>query len=167
MRLKPIPESPAIATLVKGTVLNSYGEEGAWFRLVLPPGKDDSVLLLCPLKPVSQPQRHRRSVCQDGKSPLEKIRSLDFALSFALVLLSKGDPGKARAMLLPFGDKEVSSFELYRNLGKASQGTGNPKEAISWYEKALAFRGSIVEVLNSLGECYLKSGDKAKALRAW
>ncbi len=45
MRLKPAPESPAIATLAKGTVLNSYGEEGAWFRLVLPPGKDDIVLI--------------------------------------------------------------------------------------------------------------------------
>jgi hypothetical protein len=45
VRLKPIPGSSAIATLAKGTVLNSYGEEGAWFRLVLPPGKDDIVLI--------------------------------------------------------------------------------------------------------------------------
>jgi GWxTD domain-containing protein len=101
------------------------------------------------------------------KANSKKSDSLDYALSFALVLLSKGDPGKARTILLPFGDKEVSSFELYRNLGKASQGIGDPKEAISWYEKALAFRGNLVEVLNSLGECYLKIGDKAQALRAW
>jgi tetratricopeptide (TPR) repeat protein len=25
----------------------------------------------------------------------------------------------------------------------------------------------VIEVLNSLGECYLKIGDKEKALRAW
>jgi len=45
VRLRPAAESLAIATLPKATVLNSYEEEGAWFRLVLPPGQDGTVLI--------------------------------------------------------------------------------------------------------------------------
>ena len=102
-----------------------------------------------------------------GKANSKKPDSLDYALSLAQVLFKKGEPGNVRAVLLPFGNKGVSSFDLYHCLGKASQGLGELKEAISWYEKALAFRGNVVEALNSLGECYIKIGDKAQALKAW
>ena len=60
-----------------------------------------------------------------------------------------------------------SNFDLYESLGKACQGTGEFKDAIAWYQKALALKGNIIETLNSLGECYLKTGDKEQALRAW
>jgi hypothetical protein len=45
VRLKPAPESPAIATLPKSTVLNSYEAEGAWFRIVFTPGKGGVTLI--------------------------------------------------------------------------------------------------------------------------
>ena len=45
IRLKPDLESPVIATLPKGTSLNSYEAEGDWFRVVLPPGKDGIVII--------------------------------------------------------------------------------------------------------------------------
>jgi len=45
IRLKPDLESPVIATLPKGTSLNSYEAEGDWFRVVLPPGKDGIVVI--------------------------------------------------------------------------------------------------------------------------
>jgi hypothetical protein len=45
IRLKPDLESPVIATLPKGTSLNSYEAEGDWFRVVLPPGKDGIVMI--------------------------------------------------------------------------------------------------------------------------
>jgi len=41
----PALESPVIATLPKGTILNSYEAEGDWFRVVLPPGKDGIVMI--------------------------------------------------------------------------------------------------------------------------
>jgi len=40
VRVKPALESPVIATLPKGTVLNSSEAEGAWFRVVVTPGKE-------------------------------------------------------------------------------------------------------------------------------
>jgi hypothetical protein len=45
IRLKPSLESPVVATLPKGTSLNSYEAEGDWFRVVLPPGKDGIVII--------------------------------------------------------------------------------------------------------------------------
>jgi len=45
VRLRPSLESPVIGTLPKGTVLSSYEAEGEWFRVVLPPGKDGTVLI--------------------------------------------------------------------------------------------------------------------------
>jgi tetratricopeptide (TPR) repeat protein len=101
------------------------------------------------------------------KAYSKKTDSLDYALSFAQVLLSQGEPSNAHAILLPFGNKDLPNFDLYNCLGKASQRIGELKEAISWYEKALAFRGDVVEVLNPLGDCYLKLGNKEQALRAW
>jgi Bacterial SH3 domain len=45
VRLNPGSESPIIASLPKGTTLNSYAAEGDWFRVVLPPGKDGTILI--------------------------------------------------------------------------------------------------------------------------
>jgi hypothetical protein len=45
IRPSPALESPVIATLPKGTTLNSYEAEGDWFRVVLPPGKDGIVMI--------------------------------------------------------------------------------------------------------------------------
>jgi len=101
------------------------------------------------------------------KAYSKKPASLEYALSLAQVLFRKGEPGNVRAVLLPFSNRDVANFELYSCLGKAFQGTGEPKEAIAWYQKALAFRGNVAEVLNSLGECWLKVGDKEQALKAW
>jgi len=97
----------------------------------------------------------------------KKPDSVEYAVSFARVLLIANEPGRTRDILLPLGNKGIANFDLYDSLGKAFQGTGEPKEAIVWYQKALAFKGNVVEVLNSLGECYFKMGDKEQALRAW
>jgi hypothetical protein len=45
IRLQPDLKSPVIATLPQGTILNSYEAEGAWFRVVLPPGKEGIVVI--------------------------------------------------------------------------------------------------------------------------
>jgi GWxTD domain-containing protein len=96
-----------------------------------------------------------------------KPGSLDYAVGYARILVATKEPGRARDILLPFAKKEVANFDLYDCLGKAFQEAGDIKEAIPWYQKALSHKGNVIEVLNSLGECYFKIGDKEQALRAW
>jgi tetratricopeptide (TPR) repeat protein len=101
------------------------------------------------------------------KAYSKKPDSLEYALSYAQVLLIRKEPAQARDILLPFVKKDISNFDLYQSLGKAYQETGEFKDAVAWYQKALAFKGNIIEILNSLGECYFNMGDKDQALRAW
>jgi tetratricopeptide (TPR) repeat protein len=51
-------------------------------------------------------------------------------------------------------------FSAYQDLGEY-------QNAIPWFNKALSLKGNIVEVLNRLGDCFLKVGDKGQALKAW
>jgi len=102
-----------------------------------------------------------------GRAYEKKPDSVEYAVAFAKALLLYEEPGRAKDVLLPLGDKGIRNYDLYNSLGRAFQETDEPKEAIAYYQKALASDGNVVEVLNSLGECYLKIGDKEQALRAW
>lgn len=97
----------------------------------------------------------------------KKPDSLEYALSYARILLRLNDPAVARDILLPFAQKETANFDLYDCLGNAYQDLSEFKDAIVWYQKALSFKGNVIEILNSLGVCYFKIGDKEQALRAW
>jgi tetratricopeptide (TPR) repeat protein len=101
------------------------------------------------------------------KAYSKKPDSLEYALSYAQVLLVRRDPAQAREILLPFAKKDFANFDLYQSLGKAYQETGEFKEVVVWYQKALAFKGNVIGILNSLSECYFKMGDKEQALQAW
>ena len=102
-----------------------------------------------------------------AKAYSAKPDSVEYAVGYARALLLNHAPAKAKEILLPLAETEKASFDLYESLGKASQGAGEPKEAISWYRKALALKGDIAEILNALGECHLKLGEKEAALQAW
>jgi len=97
----------------------------------------------------------------------KKPDSLEYALSYARILLRLNDPAVARDVLLPFAQKETPNFDLYDCLGNAFQDLSEFKDAIPWYQKALSFKGNVIEILNSMGVCYFKIGDKEQALRAW
>lgn len=101
------------------------------------------------------------------KAHSKKPDSLEYALSYARILLRLNDPAVARDILLPFAQKETANFDLYDCLGNAYQDLSEFKDAIVWYQKALSFKGNVIEILNSLGVCYFKIGDKEQALRAW
>ena len=96
-----------------------------------------------------------------------KPDSLDYGLSYARVLLILKEFQKVREILIPLEKAGKESFRLYTYLGKASQELNEYKDAIISYQKALSHRGDVVEILNSLGECYNKLGDNEQALRAW
>ncbi len=93
--------------------------------------------------------------------------SLDYALSYARVLLVLKEFLRVSEILIPFEKAGEVNFTLYSYLGKASQATGMLEEATSYYQKALSHKGNVVAILNSLGECYFKLGSNEQALRAW
>lgn len=96
-----------------------------------------------------------------------KPDSLDYALSYARVLLILREFGRVREVLLPFVEAKKESFGLFYYLGKALQGQGKLEEAISSYKKALSHKGNVIDIINSMGECYFLLGDNEQALRAW
>ncbi len=109
---------------------------------------------------------------EEARAELEKAfkrepESLDFALSYARVLLIQKEFKAAKEILFPFGEAKQSNFSLYYFLGKSCQEEGELEEAIAYYQKALSHKGNIVDVLNSIGECYYFLGDTDQALQAW
>jgi tetratricopeptide (TPR) repeat protein len=133
------------------------------------------------------------ALCQLGEEDRKHFRACDSARRWrpprsprsgggARRLIRRGEPtglvpwgpgakgglqGRANDILLPFAKKEVANFDLCDCPGKAFQEAGDIKKAIPWNQKALSHKGNVIEVLNSLGECYFKIDDKGQALRAW
>ncbi len=93
--------------------------------------------------------------------------SLEYALGYARILASLKDHRRVREVLLPFEQAGQEDFSLFLYLGRASQELGELEAAIGFYQKALSHRGNIAEILNSIGECYLRLGNVEQALRAW
>lgn len=87
-----------------------------------------------------------------------------FAIGYARSLLLLKKYSEIKEILTPFissGKKDPDTFEI---LGIAHQNLGELDEAIKVYEQFLSSFGLKLSVLNSIGECYLKIGDREKAL---
>jgi tetratricopeptide (TPR) repeat protein len=91
----------------------------------------------------------------------------DYALSYARVLLILEEFQKAKDVLMPFSKTEARNFGVFYYLGKAAQKLKQHREAIPYYQEALSHKGDVVDVLNSIGECYFKLGEWEEALQAW
>jgi len=52
-------------------------------------------------------------------------------------------------------------------LGQSCQKLGEFGPAISYYKDYLSHYGTNLHILNSIGECYYRLGNKEEALRAW
>jgi len=93
--------------------------------------------------------------------------SLDYALDYARALLISKDFRKVKEILAPFDESENAEFDLFYYLGEASKKLLEYENAVHYYQRSLAYRGNVVEILNSLGSCYLELGNTEEALRAW
>lgn len=93
--------------------------------------------------------------------------SMDYALSYARVLLILEEFQKAKDILMPFSKTKEGNFGVFYYLGKAAQKLNQFRGAIPYYQKALSHKGDIVDVLNSIGECYFKLGEWEEALQVW
>ena len=99
------------------------------------------------------------------KAYKRKPDSLDYVLSYTRALLILKEYQRMREILIPFVEAKKENFWLYYYLGKSSQETGLLEEAISYYQKALTHKGNVVDILNSIGECYINLGDYKQASR--
>jgi GWxTD domain-containing protein len=102
-----------------------------------------------------------------AKAYEKKTDSLDYALSYTRVLMALKEFQKVKEILIPFDQEGKENFGLFFTLGRASESAGELEEAISYYQKALSQKGDVAAVLNSIGDCHFKLGNKEQALRAW
>ncbi|MFB0565571.1 MAG: GWxTD domain-containing protein [Candidatus Aminicenantaceae bacterium] len=109
----------------------------------------------------------RRAHNELEKAYYRKPDSLDFSLSYTRALLIQKEYQKVKEILLPFSEAKKENFALFYYLGKAFQKEGDLEEAITYYQKALSHKGNVIEILNSIGECYFLSGNNRQALQAW
>jgi tetratricopeptide (TPR) repeat protein len=102
-----------------------------------------------------------------AKAHERKPGDIDYALSYARVLLTLKNYPRVREILIPFVKTGKENFGLFYSLGSASQEMSEFKEAISYYENALRLKGPITLILNAIGECYLQLGETGQALKAF
>ena len=136
-------------------------------------------LLYSPLPPSGDPyfsdvlgmQHFRSGDLAGARSLLESAHrarpdSPEFALDFCGALFASKDYDGLKAVALPFyRDRKRNEFAQY--LGETSQALGEYAQAIAYYKDFLASFGTNLNVLNAIGDCYLKVGDVAQAVAAW
>jgi len=93
--------------------------------------------------------------------------ALRYALSLAHGYFELGDFQKTVNLLTPFSEETDKTYEGFYMLGRSHQELGDCGQALVFYQKALSHFGVGVPLLNSLGECHLKLGQKEEALAAW
>ncbi len=93
--------------------------------------------------------------------------SLDYALSYSQLLFNRKNYGEAKNILMPFSANPAESTRAMSLLGACSQAMGEYGEAISFYKTYLSQAGTNLNILNAIGECYLRLGNLEEALVAW
>ena len=102
-----------------------------------------------------------------AKAYERKPGDMNYALSYARVLLTLKNFPRVREILIPFVKTGKENFWFFYSLGNASQEMSEFKEAISYYQTALRLKGPITLILNAIGECYLQLGETGQALNAF
>jgi tetratricopeptide (TPR) repeat protein len=108
---------------------------------------------------------------QNARSLLEKAyrknpNSIKFALDFCRALFIAKEYQKVKQTAVPFLQNE-NRHKFLVILGQCCQILGEFAQAVSYYKDYLSYYGTNLQVLNSIGECYYKLGNKEEALNAW
>jgi len=99
-----------------------------------------------------------------AKSP----QSEDLTMSLAEVYIGLGEHKKAAAILEPFVKQEKPvRYDTYFTAGQALFQIGQFEEAINVLDRAVTHYGTNVNLLNLIGDCYLRLGKKEEALAIW
>jgi len=102
------------------------------------------------------------------KALQQKPDSVDFALNLARVYMRLADYQKVEEILLPFiKQAQAPSYEVFFIMGRTYQSLGQLNKAVDIFNQAISHYGLNIQLLNALGESYLKLGNKEEALAAW
>jgi len=88
------------------------------------------------------------------------------ATAYAGVLFGRQDYKKVIELLMPLADEQAPA-EVYALLGQAHHALNDYARAAVFYETYLERFGTNLDILNFLGTCYYRLGQKDKALAAW
>jgi Flp pilus assembly protein TadD len=91
----------------------------------------------------------------------------DYAVAYAQVLFRLKDYPKTKEVLLPWAGAEDTPAEIPALLGFACQAMEEFEEAVTYYTAYLVRFGASVDILNFLGTCHLRLGNRDEALKAW
>ncbi|MGB9835148.1 MAG: GWxTD domain-containing protein [Candidatus Saccharicenans sp.] len=89
-----------------------------------------------------------------------------YALDYGRLLLKRNKPQEFLAIARPFIEKQ-QNYDFLEPAGEALEALGRYEEAIDYYKRYLSHFGTSIKVLNSIGECYFKLGNRNEALYAW
>jgi hypothetical protein len=92
--------------------------------------------------------------------------SVPFALDLSRLLIELKDYESLERVAVPFY-QDKKSYEFAEFLGESAQALGRYPEAIGYYKDYLTYFGTNINVLNSIGDCYVKTGDIAGAISVW
>ncbi len=90
----------------------------------------------------------------------------EYRISFAKSQYHMQKYPETLALLEPFSDKVEDDYDLTWLLAKTYQALGRLDEALRFFNQAVSVFGVNADLLNSLGECYIQTGNTPEALLA-
>jgi GWxTD domain-containing protein len=92
--------------------------------------------------------------------------SVPFAIDLCRILYEVKDYDGLQRVAVPFY-RDKKNYEFAQYLGESAQALSRYGEAIDFYKDYLTYFGTNLIVLNSMGDCYVKTGDLAGAISVW
>jgi tetratricopeptide (TPR) repeat protein len=92
--------------------------------------------------------------------------SVPFAIDLSKLLIELKDYEGLQSVAVPFY-QDKKNYEFAEFLGVSAQALGRYAEAIGYFKDYLTYFGTNINVLNSVGDCYVQTGDIAGAITVW
>jgi tetratricopeptide (TPR) repeat protein len=139
-----------------------------WVYSKILPGPDDPVYQVLIGNQLFSSGRYEEARLNLEAAYRKRPESADFALSLARADMALQDYSRVETLLLPFFDQaKPPRYEFFSLLASTYHQRGEWKKALEILEQGISHYGLNTVFLNLRGECYLKLGNRAEALRAW
>lgn len=142
-------------------------QPGAWYVAQTNPPVEDPFYHFARGNQLLNKREMGKAVDELRKAHEGSPESVEYALSYGRALLIAENFKEVINALTPYAAAGKEEFELFYYLGEAAKRIGEAEAAIGYYQKALTQKGNVVEILNSIGSCYLELGNTEEALQAW
>jgi len=139
-----------------------------WVCAKIMPGLDDAIYPFLIGNQLFNAGRVEEARLRLEEAFKKKPEDADFALALARADMTLQDYSRVETLLLPFfGLAKPPRYEMFVVLASAHHRKGEWDKALKVLEQGISHYGLNTGFLNLRGECYLRLGNKAEALRAW